>query len=65
MAAARHFSVVGDTTWCKCKITGKRDEDGQKLVDMDVWGENQRGETGIKATATVRLPSKVPANLPF
>ncbi|MCH8297233.1 MAG: MaoC family dehydratase N-terminal domain-containing protein [Chloroflexi bacterium] len=60
----RRFNVVGDTTWCKGKITGKRDEDGQKLVDMDVWGENQRGETSMKGTATVRLPSKAPANLP-
>ena len=54
----RRFNVEGDTTWCKGKITGKREEAGEKLVEMDVWGENQRGEVTMKGTATVGLPSE-------
>ena len=57
----RRFNVLGDTTWCKGKVTGKREENGEHLVDMDVWGENQRKEVTMKGTATVRLPSKLAA----
>ena len=42
----RRFNVVGDTTWCKGKITGKRVEDGERLVDMDIWGEKTQRQTG-------------------
>ena len=38
----RRFNVVGDTTWCKGKVTAKRQEDGENLVDLEIWGENQR-----------------------
>ncbi|MEE2881090.1 MAG: acyl dehydratase, partial [Chloroflexota bacterium] len=54
----RRFNVVGDTTWCKGKVVGKRVEDGEKLVDLEIWGENQRGEQTTKGTATIKLPSK-------
>ena len=54
----RRFNVVGDTTWCKGKVTAKRQEDGENLVDLEIWGENQRGEQTTKGTATLRLPSR-------
>ena len=54
----RRFNVVGDTTWFHGKVTGKRVEGDQRLVDMDVWGENQRQEVTTKGTATVQLPTK-------
>ena len=54
----RRFNVVGDTTWCRGKVTGKREDDGEKLVDLDIWGENQRQEVTAKGTATIRLPSR-------
>ncbi|MYC30383.1 MAG: acyl dehydratase [Chloroflexi bacterium] len=54
----RRFNVVGDTTWCKGTVTGKREEDGEKLVDLEIWGENQRQQITTKGTATIRLPSK-------
>ena len=54
----RRFNVVGDTTWFHGKVTGKRVDGDQRLVDMDVWGENQRQEITTKGTATVQLPSK-------
>lgn len=37
-------------------ITGKREEGGEKLVDLDLIAENQKGEKTIKGTATVVLP---------
>ena len=55
----RRFNVVGDTTWCKGKVVAKREEDGEKLVDLEIWGENQRQEISTKGTATIRLPSKL------
>ena len=54
----RRFNVVGDTTWCKGTVTGKREENGEKLVDLEIWGENQRQQVTTKGTATIRLPSK-------
>ena len=54
----RLFNVVGDTTWCRGKVSAKREENGERLVDLEIWGENQRGEVTTKGTATVRLPSK-------
>jgi hypothetical protein len=32
-------------------------EDGRPAVDLDVWGENQRGETTTPGHATILLPS--------
>ena len=54
----RRFNVVGDTTWCRGRVTAKREEAGEKLVDLEIWGENQRAEVTTKGTATIRLPSK-------
>lgn len=60
-AEIRRFNVVGDTTWGKGKITKKYIENGEHLVDMDIWAENQRGEITAPGWATVRLPSKTAA----
>ena len=60
----RRFNVVGDTTWCKGRVTGKGQGTGQRpdevehLVDLEIWGENQRGEVTTKGTAVVRLTSR-------
>ena len=36
----------------------KREEDGERLVDLEIWGENQKQEITTKGSATIRLPSK-------
>ena len=54
----KRFNIVGDTTWFKGKIIKKYIENGEHLVDIECWGENQRGEISIPGEATVRLPSK-------
>lgn len=51
-------NLVGDLTWCKGVVTGKRVENGEHLVELDCWGETQRGERNATATASVRLPSR-------
>ena len=51
-------NLAGDLTWCTGRVTGKRVEGDEHLVDLECWGRNQRGETNTIATATVRLPSR-------
>lgn len=48
----RH-NLIGDTTWCRGQVTGKRD-DG--VVELALRAENQRGETTAQGTAEVLLP---------
>lgn len=50
-------NLVGDTTWMHGVVADKRVEDGEHLVDLELWGETQRQEKNVTGTATVRLPS--------
>lgn len=61
----RHYSVrlklpviFGDTTFTKGRVTGKREENGVGLVDLEVWAENQLGQVTAKGTAVVELPRR-------
>jgi acyl dehydratase len=49
-------NLVGDVLRLSGEITGKRDEDGQGLVDMDIRALRQDGEVSCRGTATVALP---------
>lgn len=42
----------------KGRVTGKRIEDGQCLVDCDIRGENQVGDAAALGSATVIVPSR-------
>jgi acyl dehydratase len=57
-AEMRRFNTLGDTTWCRGKVTRKWVKDGHALVDIELRGENQRGELTTPGVATVVLPSK-------
>lgn len=48
--------IFGDALYTKGKVTGKRQVDGQGLVDLEVWGENQLGQVVATGDATVALP---------
>jgi hypothetical protein len=37
------------------RVTGKREEDGRKLVDLEVWVESAQGKTTTPGKATVVL----------
>jgi len=55
-ATLKRFNIVGDTHWMKGKVVKKYVENEEHLVDIECWGENQRGETTLPGSATVRLP---------
>ncbi|MBI2909595.1 MAG: MaoC family dehydratase N-terminal domain-containing protein [Chloroflexi bacterium] len=57
-AELRMFNLLGDTCWCRGKVTKKYIEDGQHLVDCEMWAENQRGNLTAPGRATIALPSR-------
>jgi acyl dehydratase len=55
----RLFNYVGDTHWMRGRVTRRYIADGAgPAVDLDVWGENQRGDVTCPGRATVLLPSR-------
>ncbi len=63
----RKFNWVGDTHWMRGRIARKYlAEDDRPAVDLEVWGENQRGEVTVPGHATILLPSREhgPVRLP-
>jgi len=55
----RKFNYVGDAHWMRGRVAHKYLADGARpAVDLDVWGENQRGEITTPGHATVLLPSR-------
>jgi hypothetical protein len=54
----RRFNTMGDSTWARGKVTRKYAKDGFALVDIEIRGENQRGELTTPGLATVILPSR-------
>ncbi len=54
----RHYSIPGDVLTTRGVVTGKRQENGDTLVDLDVWVENQQGRKVTVGQAVVSLPSR-------
>lgn len=54
----REPNYLGDTTWLKGRVVAKRIEQGEHLVEVECWGENQLGQITMPGNATVRLPSR-------
>jgi acyl dehydratase len=55
----RKFNWVGDTHWMRGRIMRKYLAEGDRpAVDLEVWGENQRGEVTVPGHATILLPSR-------
>jgi acyl dehydratase len=48
----------GETLASKIVITGKRKEDGDNLVDLDVELSNQDGEVKVAGSAVAALPAR-------
>ena len=57
-AELRRFNLIGDTTWYMGRVVSKYIDGGKCCVDVECWGENQRGEVTTPGTATIILPSK-------
>ena len=54
----RRMVEPGDRLECKATVTDMETVDGQNLVTLDAFIENQKGERPIQGTAQVALPSK-------
>jgi hypothetical protein len=51
----RGMDVQGTEWQAKGTVRAKREEDGRKLVDVDVWTENAAGQKTTPGTAVVVL----------
>ncbi|MGZ8751928.1 MAG: FAS1-like dehydratase domain-containing protein [Acidimicrobiia bacterium] len=63
----RTFNYVGDTHWMRGTVTRRYLADGDRpAVDLEIRGENQRGETTTPGHASILLPSREhgPVRLP-
>jgi acyl dehydratase len=63
----RRFNYVGDTHWVRGRIVRKLLADGDRpAVELDLTGENQRGELTTPGHAAILLPSREhgPVRLP-
>lgn len=58
----RRMNFLGDMTLVKGKVARKFVEDGEHLVEVEVWGENQDDVIHTKATVVVKLVSKAEYN---
>ena len=54
----RGNAFPGDKLLCKGKVTKKYVQDGQNLVELEIWVENPSGQKITPGTAVVALPSK-------
>ena len=54
----RGMDVPGVRLMCKGKVTKKYVEDGQHLVECEIWVENAKGEKTTPGSAVVMLPSR-------
>ena len=56
----RRFNYFGDTTWIRGRISEARVDGGLgPLIEIEFWGENQRGSENLRGSATILLPSRV------
>lgn len=51
-------NLVGDLTRMHGEVTGKEKRNGEAIVEIRWWGENQRHELNCSGKAEVRLPSR-------
>ena len=55
----RYFAYPGDVLTCRGRVTSKSSQEGQNLVECELWVENQEGTLVIyPGHATLRLPSE-------
>jgi acyl dehydratase len=54
----RKFNYIGDTSWVRGRVTDKVESEAGHEVHLEVWVENQRGETTTPGTAVVLLPTR-------
>ena len=50
--------LIGDTSWLQGRVVRKFAEDGRHLVELELWGRDQRDRTTTTGSARVRLPTR-------
>lgn len=61
----RLFNTMGDCTWCRGSVKKKYVKNNHALVDIEIKGENQRGQVTTAGLATVILPSRETSHAVF
>jgi hypothetical protein len=56
MSTTARFPAI--TSECRGIVTGKREEEGLSLVDVDLQAQNQCKEITARGSATVALPRR-------
>jgi acyl dehydratase len=54
----RGMDVVNDTLTCKGRVTKKRVEGEEHIVELEIWVENSKSEKTTPGSAVVTLPSR-------
>ena len=54
-------NVYGDATWCRGWVSRKYRLDGEHLVELTIWCDNQRGQETAHGSVTVALPTRQPS----
>ena len=54
----RKMDQVNTTITAKGKVTKKYEQGGKRLLDLEVWVENEQGEVTTPGSAVVALPSR-------
>jgi hypothetical protein len=54
----RGMDIIGDTVVSHGKVKRKFAENGETLVELDLWNENSRVGSTVVGSATVSLPSR-------
>lgn len=54
-------NMLGDTTWFRGRVTSKQESVGTTgLVEVEISGTNQRGESNLRGSARLALPRRAP-----
>ncbi len=54
----RGMDMIDKDVTCRGVVTGKRQENGANVVELEVWSEDPDGNKTTPGTAAVELPSK-------
>ncbi len=54
----RGMDFPGEQMTCKGKVTKKHVQDGEHIVELEIWTENPKGERNAPGSAVVALPSR-------
>jgi len=48
----------GETITCRGRVTAVHDADGERLVECDIWTENEKGERKLVGSAVLAFPRR-------